>query len=117
MNLDPETEEGLRRLLRVETRRINQQNFAWKAGAFIGCLFVIGYALAFLCVIVAGSGHSYSGASSSAYSGPVAQYTPPTVEELRAQAEETEKANHALDVRLSNGDVYTSRVHSPYSPW
>jgi hypothetical protein len=66
--LDPETQEALQRLLQAETRRVKQQNFAWKAGAFLVCLVVGGYALAFLFILMwAGSGHSHADSSYATY--------------------------------------------------
>jgi hypothetical protein len=67
MNLDPDTEAGLRRLLQAETRRVNQENFSWKIGWWFYGIVFGGYALFALFVLFAGSCHSYSSTSPSTH--------------------------------------------------
>ena len=47
-SLDPKGQEQLRRLLEAETRRVNQENFEWKAGLVIGLIVLAGFVLCFI---------------------------------------------------------------------
>jgi hypothetical protein len=49
-SLDPKGQEQLRRLLEAETRRVQQENFEWRAGLIIGLVILGGILLFFLAV-------------------------------------------------------------------